>query len=339
MKLYSDSELPAHGDVVAAREFIAPYLPPTPMIRAHFLSQQLGFDYWVKCENAQPVGAFKVRGGVNLLGNLDESVKQRGVVTASTGNHGQSIAFAGGLFGIPVTIYAPERNANPTKMEAMRALGADVRLFGRDFDEARGEVERVAAVENRRYVHSGNEPFLIAGVGTIGLEIADFLPDVEVIIVPVGGGSGACGVALAVKEQRPEVRIVGVQSASAPACREAWKSGRLEVEYAMDTEHEGLATRVPFAMTMQLMWELLDDFLLVTDEEINAAIPLLARHTRQLAEGAGAASTAAAVKLQEQLQGKKVAGVLSGGNLPLQRLAGLLAGDESSSGTAAPDAS
>ena len=328
MKLYPDHEMPTRDDVVAARRFIAPHLPPTPLIKAHSLSQQLGFDYYVKCENVQPVGAFKVRGGVNLLGNLDDGVKRLGVVTASTGNHGQSIAFAGGLFGIPVIIYAPERNANRVKIEAMRALGADVRLFGRDFDEARGEVERVAAAEGRRYVHSGNEPLLIAGVGTMGLEIADALPDVEVIIAPVGGGSGATGIALAVKQQRPGTRIIGVQSASAPACWEAWKKGRLEVECAMNTEHEGLATRVPFAMTMQLMWALLDDFVLVTDEEINAAIRLLARHTRQLAEGAGAAATAAAVKLQEELRGKRVAGVLSGGNLPLTRLAELIAEGE-----------
>ena len=329
MKLYPDHELPTRDDVVAAHRFIGPYLPPTPLVRAHSLSQQLGFEYWVKCENAQPVGAFKVRGGVNLLGNLDGGAKRLGVVTASTGNHGQSIAYAGGLFEIPVIVYAPERNVNPMKMKAMRDLGADVRLFGRDFDEARGEVERVAASEGLRYVHSGNEPLLIAGVGTIGLEIAGALPDVEVIIVPVGGGSGACGIALAMKEQRPEVRIVGVQSASAPACREAWKTGNLQVECAMNTEHEGLATRVPFAMTMQLMWELLDDFLLVTDEEINEAVRLLARHTRQLAEGAGAAATAAALKLREELRGKRVAGVLSGGNLPLARLAGLFAGSES----------
>lgn len=329
MKLYPGRELPTRDDVVAAHRFIAPYLPPTPLIKAHSLSRQLGFDYYVKCENTQPVGAFKVRGGVNLLGHLDGGVKRLGVVTASTGNHGQSIAYAGGLFGIPVIIYAPERNVNPVKMQAMRALGAEVRLFGRDFDEARGEVERVAAAEGRRYVHSGNEPLLIAGVGTIGLEIAGALPDVEAIIVPVGGGSGACGIALAVKEQRPATRVIGVQSASAPACREAWKSRSLQVECAMNTGHEGLATRVPFAMTMQLMWELLDDFVLVTDEEIDGAVRLLARHTRQLAEGAGAASTAAAVKLREELRGKRVAGVLSGGNLPLARLAGLFAGSES----------
>lgn len=318
---------PTAADVAAARSFIAPYLAPTPLVRCRGLSELLGCDYFVKCENLQPVGAFKVRGGVNLVGQLPADERRAGVIGASTGNHGQSLAFAGSLFDVPVVIYAPAVNANPAKLEAMRQLGARVRLQGRDFDEAREEVERQAAAEGYRYVHSANEPMLIAGVGTMGLEILEDLPDVDVVIVPVGGGSGACGLCVALKEVRPAVQVIGVQSAAAPAAHQSWVSRRLDVEADMATVHEGLATRVPFELTMGLMWDLLDDFVLVDDAQVEAGIRLLARHAHQIAEGAGAASLAAAVALRERLAGKRVAGILSGGNLPMDRLAAVLAAD------------
>jgi len=316
---------PTHADVLAARAFIAPHLPPTPLVRCPGLSDLLGCEYYVKCENLQPVGAFKVRGGVNLVGRLPEADRRAGVIGASTGNHGQSMAFAGGLFGVPVLIYAPAENANPAKLEAMRQLGAQVRLHGRDFDAAREEVERLAVAEGYRYVHSANEPGLIAGVGTMGLEILEELPEVDVVIVPVGGGSGACGMCLALKETRPQARVIGVQSSSAPAAHRAWTGRTLEVEAHMATVHEGLATRVPFEMTMRLMWDMLDDFVLVEDGQIDAGVRLLARHARQVAEGAGAAAVAAAVALRDQLAGLRVVGILSGGNMPLERLGAVLA--------------
>ena len=319
-----EMDFPVYEDIIAARRFISSYLPSTPLVGVHSLSQLLDFDYHIKCENLQPVGAFKVRGGVNLVGNLPDEERRRGVVTASTGNHGQSIAFAGRLFEVPVIIYAPQKKANLYKIESMRRLGAEVRLFGEDYDQAREEVERLTEAEGQRYVHSANEPLLVSGVGTMGMEIIDDLPQVDVVIVPVGGGSGACGIALAVKQHNPDTLIVGVQSASAPACHEAWKARDLDVDCSMTTEHEGLATRVPFSMTMQLMWDLLDDFVLVTDEEINQSIRFLAQYAHQVAEGAGAAATAAAVKLKDQLKKKTVVGILSGGNLPLARFATVL---------------
>jgi threonine dehydratase len=316
---------PTRRDIEEARDFIAPHLPPTPLVHSPGLSGLLGCAYHVKCENLQPVGAFKVRGGVNLVGRLGDEAGA-GIVSASTGNHGQSLAYAGRLFNVPVVIFAPAENTNPLKLEAMRELGADVRLYGRDFDEAREQVEQVAKDEGLRYVHSANEPRLIAGVGTMGLEILEDLPDVEVVLVPVGGGSGACGIALAVKHARPETRIIGVQAERAPACYRAWKERRLDLECPMETSHEGLATRVPFEMTMRIMWEMLDDLLLVSEESIATAIQLLARHARQVAEGAGAAALAGALQMKEKLAGKKVVGILSGGNLPLDRYAAILNG-------------
>jgi threonine dehydratase len=184
----------------------------------------------------------------------------------------------------------------------------------------------VGREEGYRYVHSANEPALVAGVGTMGLEIFDVLPEVDAIVVPVGGGSGVCGNALVARQLKPQVEVIGVQAEKAPACWMAWKQRRLDVEAIMETRQEGLATRVPFEMTMRLMWDLLDDFVLVGEAEIEAAIRLLARHAHVVAEGAGAAALAGAVQLRPQLQGKKVVGILSGGNVPLERYGEILSG-------------
>lgn len=353
---------PTFEDIVAAREFIKPYLPKTPLVRVPKLSELLDCDYYAKLENLQPTGAFKVRGGVNLVGHevstgsgsdrvddasdagqvsttrvsgwVKESIERPTLITASTGNHGQSIAYAGRLFGTRVIIYAPTENVNESKMQAMEDFGAEVRLHGRDFDEARLEVERVARAEGFRYVHSANEPKLIAGVGTIGLEIFEDLPDVDVIIAPAGGGSCASGNCIVANKINPRVRVIAVQSAAAPALWHAWRNRNLDPYPTMQTEHEGLATRVPFELTNKIIWDLASDFVLVSDAEINEAIGLLARDAKQVAEGAGAASLAAAMKLRDQsvrsptvregLIGKKVVGILTGGNVPFERFAKLI---------------
>jgi threonine dehydratase len=317
-------EAPTYADIVAARKFIAPYLPKTPLVRVDKISEALGCDYYVKLENLQPIGAFKVRGGVNLVGHVREEGSGETLVTASTGNHGQSIAYAGRLFNTRVIIYAPAENTNPAKLRAMHDLGAEVRLYGRDFDEARLATERAAEAEGFRYVHSANEPHLIAGVGTIGLEIFEDLPDVDVIIAPAGGGSCASGNCIVARQQNPKGKVIAVQSDAAPAMWHAWRNRNLDPYPTMKTEHEGLATRVPFELTNEILWELLSDFVLVTDEEINDAIRTLARDAKQLVEGAGAASLAAARKVADQLRGKKVVGIVSGGNLPLARFAAVI---------------
>src|SRR6266850_2751204 len=316
---------PTFNDILAAREFVGQYLPKTPLVRSRNLSEILDCDYYLKCENLQPVGAFKVRGGINLVGTAPDQEREVGLVSASTGNHGQSIAYAGRLFGARVIIYAPSENVNKSKMQAMRDLGAEVRLHGRDFDEARLEAERVAQSEGFRYVHSANEPKLIAGVGTIGIEIFEDLPDVDVIIAPAGGGSCASGNSIVARHKNPKARVIAVQSESAPAMWHAWKNRTLDAYPTMETEHEGLATRVPFELTNKILWDLLDDFVLVTDAEINDAIRLLARHAKQVAEGAGAASLAAAIKLGDHLKGKRVVGILTGGNMSLERFAAVMA--------------
>jgi threonine dehydratase len=284
-------------------------------------------DYYAKLENLQPTGAFKVRGGINLVRNEVRSGDRKPItlITASTGNHGQSIAYAGRLFGARVIIYAPTENVNESKMQAMRDLGAEVRLHGRDFDEARLEVERLAREEGYRYVHSANEPLLIAGVGTISAEIFEDLADVDVIIAPAGGGSCASGACIAAHELNPNVKVFAVQSDAAPAMWHAYQNRSLDPYPTMQTAHEGLATRVPFELTNKILWTGLTDFLLVSDEDINDAIRVLAREAKQVAEGAGAASLAGALELRDMLRGKKVVGILTGGNIPPDRFANLLA--------------
>ena len=298
-------------DVLAARAFLANYIRPTPLIQRDAVSAALGLDVWLKCENALPTAAFKVRGGLNLLGR--DPTARNGVIAASTGNHGQSLTYAGKTFGIPVTIVVP-RGANPIKVAAMRAHGAAIVEHGADYDEARIECERLASARRLRYVHSGNEPYLIAGVATAALEVLKERPDIDVLIVPIGGGSGASAASLVAKHLRPTARVIGVQSEGAPTAYESWRDRRPREGGPIRTFAEGLATRTAFALPQQILGELLDDFVLVSDDELYRAMRLLLVEGHQVAEGAGAAATAAAWKLRDDLRGKKIALWISGGN-------------------------
>jgi threonine dehydratase len=316
----SGVRLPTMADVDRAREVIAAYLEPTPLISPPVLNDRLGFTTYLKCENLQPIGAFKVRGGLFLLSELSVDERARGVVTASTGNHGQSIAYAARQFGVPATIWAPE-GANPLKVAAMRRLGADVRLAGQDFDACREVAGHDAESRGAYYVVPANDWRLIAGVATYTVEMLESVPDLDAIIVPAGGGSGLSGACLAGKSISPTLRVIGVQAAGAPVIYETWRSGQLETIDRADTFAEGLATRVAFSLPAQILWRLLDDFRLVTDGEMRRGILTLLETARILAEGAGAAALAAAYGMREELTGKKVGIVVSGGNLTLGTLA------------------
>jgi threonine dehydratase len=302
---------PSFEDVLAARDFLAAYLTPTPLIRREAVNTALGLEVWLKCENLLPTAAFKVRGGLNLIGR-DPTAKS-GVIGASTGNHGQSLAYAGGVFGVPVTIVVP-RNANPLKLAAMRANGATIVEHGDDYDDARVECERRAAADGSRYVHSGNEPYLIAGVGTAALEVLTERPDIDVIIVPVGGGSGASGAALVAKSLRPDITVIGVQAEGASAAYRAWRERGPRTTERAATFAEGLATRTSFDLPQAMLAALLDDFVLVSDDELYSAMRLLLIEGHLVAEGAGAAPIAAARRMTERLAGKRVACWVSGGN-------------------------
>ena len=308
-----DSQVPDLADVLAARQRIAPYLQPTPLYRYPTLDALTGTQVWVKHENHQPVGAFKVRGGVNLVSQLDADERRRGVIAASTGNHGQSVAYAADLFGVRALICMPEQ-ANPVKVESMRALGAEVIFHGRDFDEAREYCEEQAAEHGYRYIHSGNEPALLAGVATYTVEILQARPDIEVIVVPVGGGSGAAGACVAAKAVRSSVEVIAVQSEAAPAAYRSWQAGTL-VEDTTSTFAEGLATRTAFELPQQILRNLLDDFVLVSEDALKAATRLMIEKTRNLVEPAGAAALAAVLHSPARFAGRKTAIICSGGNI------------------------
>lgn len=312
-------QLPTYEDVLAAEPVVHRYLQPTPLYEWPSLSAKLGCRYYLKHENHTPTTAFKVRGGIYLVSRLSGEEKQRGIIGCTTGNHGQSLAYAGRLFGVRCVLVVPRRN-NPDKVAAMRAWGAEIVEHGEDFDEARTHCEMLAKELRLRYVHSANEPDLIAGVGTCGLEIFDALPAPDVVFVPIGLGSGICGMALVAAARSPKTRVIGVQAEGAPAVARSFKEGRLVECGAPNTFAEGMATRVPAEMTLELIRRYVDDVVLVSDEELRAALALLLRETHNLAEGAGAAATAAAFKLRGELSGKTVVGILSGGNLDLREL-------------------
>jgi len=270
-----------------------------------------------------PTGAFKVRGGINLISQLSDREKRRGVIAVSTGNHAQSIAYASCLFGVNAIIGMPT-GSNPAKVAATKCYGATVKFHGKDYDEARLWVEKEAKKEGYRYIHSANEPLLIAGVGTLYLEIMEEAPDIDTIIVPIGGGSGAAAACIVAKTINPNIKIIGVQAENAPAVYLSWKNKRLMKTESADTFAEGLATRVAFKLTFDILSKMIDDIVIVREEEIEKAIVTLLETTHQLAEGAGAAATAAAFKIRKQIQGKKVALPLTGGNLTLQMLSKIL---------------
>jgi threonine dehydratase len=315
-------EGPTFADVLEARARIAPYLDPTPLREYPALGRLLDATVLVKHENHLPTGAFKVRGGINLVSQLTADERDRGVIASSTGNHGQSIAFGARIFGVKATICVPEA-ANPVKIAAMRDLGAEIVPNGVDFDEARELAEQLAEQRGFRYVHSGNEPHLIAGVGTATLELIERDPRVDTIIVPVGGGSGAAGASIVAKTLSASIRVIGVQSEAAPAAYRSWRERRI-LEDEMKTFAEGLATRVAFQLPQRIMWELLDEFVLVGDDEIRAAQRTLIETTRNLVEAAGAAPLAAALRLRESLSGRRIALIASGGNVSPDQLRELL---------------
>jgi len=311
-------QAPTLRDVYRAKKTIAPHIPRTPLHYSSGLSEMLSAEVYLKHEEHLPLGAFKGRGGINLLANLSDEEKKRGLITASSGNHGQSMASACKLFGVKAVIGLPE-DANPNKVAAMRALGAELVFHGADFDAARLHCERLAKEEGYRFVHPVNDPLLIAGVGTQALETVEDLPDVEVLMLPLGGGSGISGACIVAKGIDHSIEVLAVQSEQAQAGYLSWKKGEI-VESEMNTVAEGIATRSGYELAQQIIADLLDDFLLVSDDEIHHAIGTLVDKAHTLAEGAGATALAGAIRYPEKVKGKKVAITVSGGNITVDQL-------------------
>jgi threonine dehydratase len=319
---YHDLTPPTMADVFRARTVVARHLPETPLVRSETLSAELDAEVYLKREDTLPTGAFKVRGGVTLLATLPERFRRRGLITASSGNHGQSIAWAGRAFDVPVTVAVPE-GANPAKVAAIERLGAEVIRHGRDYDAAREHVESLAEEDGPRYVHTGNEPKLLAGVGTAGLEVVEELPDVDTVFCPVGGGTAAVGYCLTVGALT-DADVVGVQSAAAPAMHRAYHEGTLEPHDRMETSAEGVATRVPFALPMSILRDRLDDFQLVSEAAIHDAVGRLFTEERIVMEGACGTAVAAALRAGDALAGQRVVIPVSGRNIDRDKLDAIL---------------
>ncbi len=320
--MVSTMTLPTLADVYRARERIADTIRPTPLLAHALLREATGLDLYVKHENHNPTGAFKIRGGLNLVRSLTADERTRGVVTASTGNHGQSIALACQREGVACRVFVPLAN-NPEKNAAIRAMGAIVDEGGRDFDEARERCED-AARRGARYVHSANEPLLITGVATYSLELFDEMPDVDVILVPIGGGSGACGACLVRTALGARTRVIGVQAEKADAFTRSFRTRTRVVGDSAETFAEGMATRVTFDYTFGMLERELNDVITLSEEELAEGVRLALRTTHNLAEGAGSASLAAAMKLRRELEGQRVVTVMSGGNLDVAKLRWIL---------------
>ena len=311
----------AIADVLQARERIRGTLPPTALRRYAPLEEAVGYGIrlFVKHENHQPTQAFKARNALAALTSLSEEEKRKGVVGASRGNHGQGLAWAGQMLGVPVAICVPQGN-NPEKNEAMRGFGAEVIEQGDDYDAAVQVEDRLVRERGMTLVHSTNHRQVIAGAGTLALEMLEQEPSLEVLVLSVGGGSQAVGAMTVARAMRPELRVFGVQAERAAAIHDSWHKGRPLAGYTANTFADGVATRAVYELTFPALREGLAGFVKVSEGAIADAVRLLLRTTHNLAEGAGATGLAGLLALRETLAGKSVGICVSGGNIDQETL-------------------
>ncbi len=316
------------ADIQDAGRRIRPYLSPTPTRQYGQLDQRVGGDIQVlvKHENHNPTNSFKVRNAMAVLTSLTAEERAAGVVAATRGNHGQAVAWAGRELGVAVTLCVPLRN-NCEKNEAMRALGARLVEQGTDYDDAVAVADRLSRETGLQLVHSTNHPQILAGAGTITLELLEHEPELDAMVVSLGGGSQAVGALTVARAIRPELEVYAVQSAASPTIHDSWHAGKPTPRPAGPTIAEGLDTRDTYELTFGTLCEGLSDFLTVTDAEIAEAIRLLLLTTHNLVEGGGAAGLAGLFKLRERLAGKKVGIVLTGANIEQQILRRVLGGE------------
>jgi threonine dehydratase len=303
-------------DVKRARERLAPHLAATPLRRYPLLDEAVGLTVLVKHENHQPTGSFKVRNGLSFMTALTAEERERGVVAASTGNHGQGIAYGASLVGSSAMICVPRGN-NPEKNAAMRAFGATVVEEGRDYDESVQAMQRIARETGRVVAHSTNDPRIIAGAGTMTLEILEQAGSegIDALVLATGGGSQAVGALTVVRHLAPQIEVYAVQAAGAAAQHDAWHAHTPVTTDRADTFAEGVATRSTYELTFPALLEGLTDFVTLTDAETAEGVRLILSTTHNVVEGAAAMGVMAAKKLRDRLTGKRVAVAFCGGNL------------------------
>jgi threonine dehydratase len=329
MTLQTSTAWPVSMDAVrATRARIERYVPPTPLRRYRLLDEHIGggLQIFVKHENHQPTNSFKIRNGLSFMTSLGAEQLERGVVAASTGNHGQGIAYAGSLLGAAVTICVPVGN-NPEKNAAMRSFGARVVEEGRDYDEAVAVMLRIARDQGQTVAHSTNDPAVVAGAATMTLEMLEQEPALDTMVLAVGGGSQAVGALTVARAVRPSLEVYGVQAAGASAIHDAWHARAPRTTERADTFAEGVATRRTYELTFPTLLEGLAGFVTVTDGEIAAAMRVILTATHNLVEGAGAMGLAGLLKLRERLAGKRTGIVFCGGNIDTGTLRRVLNGE------------
>jgi threonine dehydratase len=310
-------------DSRAALPSVAPHVHRTPLLTSRSLSEETGFDVRLKAELFQRTGSYKIRGPLVKLARLSEEQRGRGVVCSSAGNHAQGVALAAAMLGVRAVV-CMAANATPSKVEATRGYGAEVVLHGSIWDEADEKARELVASAGLTYVHPFDDVDLISGQGTVGLEIHEDWPEVEVVVVPIGGGGLISGIAAALKRESPEIRIVGVESSDGPAMQRSVEAGELVTLDRCDTIVDGLRVKRVGTHTFKLVRRFVDDIVTVPDEAIFDNVLWTMARCKLVAEGA-AAATVAAVRagLVEAPPGTKVVCVLSGGNLDLAQLRGL----------------
>lgn len=299
------------AEVIKAKKPVYEYLVPTQLTRYKGLSSLLDADIYVKHENHNPTGTFKIRGGINLMHHL-KSARTEGVITFSTGNHGLSVATSASMYGINATIVVPENN-NKSKNRKIRETGAELIEAGKTFEEASKVVEKIVEEQGLYYVHPANEPHLINGVGTEFLEIIEKLPDIDAFIVPVGAGSEAAAAVTVFKTINPNIKIYAVQAENSPAAYLSWQSGVIKSS-ENTTFAGGFATGAGYEAPFEIYKDNLEDFVLLSEEEIYQGIAMAGYYTQNLVEGAGGSTIAAAIKLKEKLKGQKIVLQFSGCN-------------------------
>jgi len=314
-------------DVLEANRKIRDCVTRTPTHLSVVFSRKTGAEVYLKLETFQPIGVFKIRGAINKIRSLSPSELKKGLVAASSGNHGLAVSYAAKIYGAKAVIVVPE-NAVEEKVKAIESYGAKVIKYGKDYDEAYSKAIEIQKKTRASFVHPFNDPFVIAGQGTIGLELLEDIPDLDTVIVPVGGGGLISGIAIAAKTLKPGIRIVGVQPEGAPAVYRSWKAGKIVEIDSVNTVADGLASRKPLDLTFKIIKRYVNNIVLVTDQEIGEAVLALLREAHILAEPSGAASMAALLFKYHPKSEEKVAVVVSGANISIDYLTALLNGQK-----------
>lgn len=310
-------------EINKARETLAGIAVRTELAYTNTLSDLTGNRVYLKMENQQRTGSFKLRGAYNKVAHLSADEKRYGIIASSAGNHAQGTALAGTLFGLPATIVMP-KTAPLSKVKATRSYGANVVLHGTVYDEAFAEAQRIQGEQQLTFIHPFNDPLVIAGQGTIGLEILEDLPNVEAVVVPIGGGGLIAGIALAVKQVRPQVKVIGVQTKNMPSMAQAVAQNKIVTCNGSPTIADGIAVKTPGDMTFEIIQHYVDDIVTVDEEEIASAILLLLERVKTIAEGAGAVAAAAVLNRLQGYSNRKIAAVISGGNIDVNMMARII---------------